>query len=148
MSPAAKSIRIIGIGSPVAGDTLGIEAVQRLQHDALWRGHGDIDWVVLERPGAALLSQLAGVDAVYLIDALDHPVAGVHRISPEELLTRAGKISSHDFGVAEALLLAERLGQLPQRLMLYGITPQRPETVEGWYHELSCMLADDITHMR
>jgi hydrogenase maturation protease len=134
-------IRIIGIGSPVAGDTIGIEAVRRLQRAATWRGRRDIDWVVLERPGVALLSQFAGVDAVCLIDAMEHPVAGVHRILRDELLRQAGVVSTHDFGVAEALLLAERLGQLPPRLIIYGITPARPASGEGWLQELSAMLA-------
>lgn len=135
-----ESIRIIGIGSPVNGDTVGIEAVERLQQEAAWRGRSDIDWLVLERPGATLLHYFSGVETLCLIDALNHPAAGVHRIAPEDLLAQAGGISSHDFGVAEALLLAERLGQLPPRLIIYGISLPQGSAAQGWYQTLSGML--------
>jgi hydrogenase maturation protease len=144
MSAATKTIRIIGIGSPVSGDMIGIEALQRLQQDELWRGRDDIEWVELERPGAALLAQFAGVETVCLIDALDHPLAGVQRIHPDALMAQSGNISSHDFGVAEALLLAARLGELPPRLIIYGVTPARLLREEEWYQQLSGMLVEDL----
>jgi hydrogenase maturation protease len=140
-----KSIRIIGIGSPVSGDTIGIEAVERLQRDEAWRERCDIDWLALERPGAALLHYLTGVETVCLIDALKHPVAGVYRIAPAELLGQAGAISTHDFGVAEALRLAQGLGQLPPHLVIYGITPSRDSGREDWYPQLSLLLGKALT---
>jgi hydrogenase maturation protease len=145
MSAAIKSIRIIGIGSPVSGDMIGIEAVQRLQQDELWRGRHDIDWVVLERPGAALLAKFAGVDTVCLLDALDHPQAGVQRIHPDALMAQSGNISSHDFGVAEALLLGARLGELPPHLLIYGLTSLRKHGEEEWYQQLNEMLVEDFS---
>lgn len=137
-----KSVRIIGIGSPVSGDTIGIEAVERLQQDASWQGRDDIEWLALERPGAALLHYFSGIETVCLLDALDRPQAGVQRIYPTELLSRSGSISSHDFGVAEALLLAERLGQLPPRLIIYGIALPQGSAAQGWYQTLSGMLQE------
>ena len=140
-----KAIRVIGIGSPMAGDTVGIEAVGLLQQDALWQGRSDIEWLALERPGAALLHYFAGVDMVCLIDALDHPQAGVHRIVPAELMAQASGLSSHDFGVAEALLLAERLGQLPPRLLILGIALASGGGAQGWYPALSALLQQGIS---
>jgi hydrogenase maturation protease len=146
----SERVRIIGIGSPVSGDTLGIEAVQWLCQEAAWRGRDGIDWVVLERPGAALLHYFSGVETLCLIDALDegdipgHPAAAVRRIEAEELLSQAGALSSHDFGVAEALLLAERLALLPPRLILYGIPPSRSPLDGGWRCELSKLLMADL----
>ena len=140
-----KSIRIIGIGSPVSGDTIGIEAVERLQQEAAWAGRSEIEWLALERPGAALLHYLTGVETVCLIDALEHPVTGVYRIAPAELLSQAGAISTHDFGVAEALRLAQGLGQLPPHLVIYGIAPPRDSGREGWYPQLSRLLGKALT---
>jgi hydrogenase maturation protease len=136
---------VIGIGSPVAGDSVGIEAVERLQQEAEWAGRSDIEWLVLERPGAALLHYFSGVEMVCLIDALKHPVAGVYRIAPAELLSQAGAISSHDFGVAEALCLAQGLGQLPPHLVIYGIAPPRDGGWEGWYPQLYRLLGKALT---
>ncbi|MCW8918549.1 MAG: hydrogenase maturation protease [Gammaproteobacteria bacterium] len=139
-----KPIRVIGIGSPVAEDSVGIEAVERLRQEAQWAGRSDIEWLVLERPGATLLHYLTGVERVCLIDALNHPVAGVYRIAPAELLAQAGAISSHDFGVAEALRLAQGLGQLPPHLVIYGIAPPTDGGWEGWYPQLCSLLGEAL----
>ena len=134
-----KSVRVIGIGSPVAGDSVGIELVRQLQADQQWRASEEIEWLLLERPGAALLNYFAEVETVVLVDALEGG-AEVTRIDPDELLSGSGAISSHHFGVAEALQLAQALGQLPPRLLLYGVTPHRKS-----YARLSEMLAQDLS---
>ena len=129
---------MIGIGSPVDGDTIGMQLVQRLQTDPHWSKYGEIEWLVLERPGAALLQYFSCVDTVCLIDALEGADA-VTRIEPNELLAQDGLISSHHIGVAESLQLAAALAQLPPRLLIYGVS-DLPDS----YTQLSAMLAADI----
>jgi Ni,Fe-hydrogenase maturation factor len=96
--------------------------------------------LVLERPGAALLQYFAGVETDCLIDALaSEEHSGVVRIEPDALLLDKAAISSHRFGVAEALQLAAALQQLPPRLLLYGVV-DAPDCLA----ELSAMLATDL----
>ncbi len=133
-------VRVIGIGSPVVGDEAGMQLVERLRDDVLWHQRDDIEWLVLERPGAALLQYFSGAETVCLIDALDSRQAtAVVRIKPEELLLGDTALSSHHFGVAEALQLGNTLKQLPPRLLIFGVTGQ-----PGSYSQLSAMLAESI----
>ncbi len=146
MSAVTKSVRIIGIGSPVQGDALGMQLVERLRQDAQWQLRDEIEWLLLERPGAALLQYFGGVETICLIDALDSSLAqGVVRIEPESLLTETGSFSSHQFGVAETLQLAKTLKQLPQRLVIYGIAGGSFTTL---YDELSTMLTQDLSAVK
>lgn len=135
-----KTVRVIGIGSPVHGDTIGMQLVEQLRGDACWRQRGKIEWLILERPGAALLHYLEGVETVCLVDALqsgDHE--GVIRIEPEALLSEEALLSSHHFGVTEALRLATALQCLPPRLLVYGIAGESVTAAQ-----LGAMLADDL----
>ena len=143
MSAAIKTIRIIGIGSPVSGDEVGMQLVEKLRQDASWQSHDEIEWLVLERPGAMLLQYFGGVETVCLIDALDSAEEhGVVRIKPETLLAETATFSSHQFGVAEALQLASELKQLPPRLFIYGIASGALSTL---HDELSAMLRQDLS---
>lgn len=142
MSVAIKTVRIIGIGSPLAGDEAGMQLVDRLRQDVAWQTRDEIDWVVLERPGATLLQYLNGVETVCLIDALDSDDHhGVVRIKAESLLAETGSFSSHQFGVAETLQLANTLQQLPARLLIYGIASG---ALSKSFDELSAMLKRDL----
>jgi hydrogenase maturation protease len=83
---------------------------------------------VLEQSGDAadLVHILADYDTVIVADAVQTRVAEpghLHRID-----ARAGplpatfrEVSTHGFGVAEAIELARALGQLPRTVVIYGI---------------------------
>ncbi len=142
MSAATKTVRIIGIGSPVQGDEAGLQLVERLRQDKLWQSRDEIEWLLLERPGASLLHHFSGVETVCLVDALESAVhKGIVRVDPESLLAATASFSSHHFGVAETLQLASTLKQLPPRLFIYGISSGSFSTL---YHELSAMLLQDL----
>lgn len=132
-------IRIIGIGSPVSGDDLGMQLVEMLsRHPAFQKDN--IEFVVVERPGTTLLQYFEDADTVCLVDALlDESEKGVVRIDVEDLLSHPATISSHHFGVAETLQLAATLGQLPPRLLIYGVTGEG-----DWYTELVRTISDDL----
>ena len=135
-----KAVRIIGIGSPVAGDEIAIQLVRQLRRDALWQKREEIEWLELERPGAALLHYFAGVETLCLIDTLKSGVhSGIVRLQTEDLLGEEAAISSHHFGLAEALHLATALGQLPPRLLIYGVVPSADNE-----RTLSAMLQHDL----
>ena len=142
-------ITIIGIGSPVSGDEHGLHAVEQLAATAtVQTGQPSPRWLPLERPGLNLLQAWQGADTVVLIDTLLNPQATrpVQRIELDELLQQATGLSSHDIGVAEALAMARVLGQLPPRLLIYGIAVADGKSAsrDNWLQPLQQMLQDDL----
>lgn len=113
-------IRIIGIGSPFAADSCGLAAARRLEHEP----PAGAQVVAVDRPGAALVDLLDGVDAAILIDAIRSGAAPgtLHDVDLREVLRSSARpVSSHEFGVAAAIQLAEALGKLPPRGRLLGV---------------------------
>ena len=53
--------------------------------------------------------------------ALDSAPGGVSLLDRQQLQQLSPSTSTHDFGVAQAIDLAEQLDQLPDRLQLVGI---------------------------
>ena len=114
-------VTIIGVGNVTRGDDgVGILAVRRLRErlpDARTvESSGDL---------ADILDAMEGEDALILIDAMRCAAAPgtVHRIDAhaEQFPTNLFCTSSHAVGVAEVMELARALGQLPARLIFYGI---------------------------
>jgi hydrogenase maturation protease len=121
-------IRIIGIGSPFGDDACGLTAARRLAEEP----PAGAEVVVADRPGAALIELLDGVDATILIDAVrsGSPPGTLHDLDLRTLLRSAVRsVSSHDLGVTAAIQLANVLGRLPARGRLLGIEAgSRPGT--------------------
>jgi hydrogenase maturation protease len=112
-------VRILGIGSPSGDDQAGWLTVDALLAAGL-------DGVVLEkldRPGANLISLLDGASWVILVDAMQGGAqpGQIRRFDRKDWPTYCHGLSSHGFGVLDALSLAQALGSLPPRLDLYGI---------------------------
>jgi hydrogenase maturation protease len=112
-------VRILGIGSPSGDDQAGWLTV-----DALLAA--GVDGVVLEkldRPGANLLPLLENASRVILIDAMQGggQPGRIRHFDQQDWRGYGQALSSHGFGVLDALLLAQALGSLPSRLDLYGI---------------------------
>ncbi len=112
-------VRILGIGSPAGDDQAGWLVVDALQ-DARQEG---VDLDKLDRPGASLIPLLAGVSRLILIDAMraGGQAGDIRRFAPEDWPAYGQGLSSHGFGVLDALLLARELDALPARVDLYGI---------------------------
>jgi hydrogenase maturation protease len=125
-------IRIIGVGSPFGMDQAGWLAIDYLQSCQF----DDCELIKLDRPGSGLLGYLQDVDQVVVIDALNSSgqAGEVKLLERDELAQSQELTSSHGFGVAEALALADQLGALPQRISLLGIhtgeDPNRPPELD------------------
>lgn len=122
MSP----VRIIGVGSPLGLDRVGWEVVNALEGRGLADSFpaGAIALSVWDRPGSLLVQALGDAPGVILIDAMraGEAAGAVRRLTPGELISAPGGfVSSHDVGIPQALALAEALGGLPQRTVIYGI---------------------------
>lgn len=142
-----RPLRVIGIGSPFGDDTVGWQAVERLRKETDIFPHGT-EWHTLDRPGSALIPLLENSKAVVLIDAMQSglPHGTVQRLQLSELLMQAQPPSSHSFGVAESLAMAEALNGLPEKLLLYGV--EMGATPEAWYPLLLQQLSNDLSEIQ
>lgn len=126
MSGDGPGCLVIGVGNPDrADDGAGPLVARRLQ--AL--GPPRLRVRVREADLLALLDDWADALAVVVVDAaapLERPGA-IHRWTPERGALRPPPrpSSTHGFGVAEALALAEHLGRVPPALVVYAIEGAR-----------------------
>jgi hydrogenase maturation protease len=119
-----RSVRIIGVGSPSGDDWVGWELAERLRASAVLAAWGERVTVSLhDRPGAALLQAWRGSGLVILLDAVRSEAAPgtVHRLDTAQLSARPRQLSTHGFGVAEAVQLAAVLDALPESLIFFGV---------------------------
>jgi hydrogenase maturation protease len=119
---APRQILVIGLGNDYRGD----DAVGRVVARRLKTIEGDNVRVVEESgEGAALIEAWKGADFVVLIDAVHSGGAPgtIHRFDADAqpIPSRFFHYSTHAFSVAEAVELARALGQLPAKLIVYGI---------------------------
>jgi len=111
-------VRILGIGSPSGDDQAGWLAVEALLDIGV---EASLD--KLDRPGANLISLLEHAERVILIDAMQSggPPGRIQGFDQNAWPDYTHGLSSHGFGVLDALSLAQALDYLPPRLELYGI---------------------------
>jgi len=128
---------ILGIGNPERGDdAVGYEIVRLL------RGRLPAGFEALQCPGeaTAIVQELEGADVAVLVDATvsGAPPGTVHRfdVTGQVLPSRLAEVSSHGFGLAQAIELARALGSLPRRCIVYAI--------EGAQFEPSAVLSAEV----
>jgi hydrogenase maturation protease len=116
------SVVVIGVGNPDRGDdAIGREVARRLMAE------GALSARFIEADGEAttLLGHLEGVSTAFLIDAcVSGATAGsVRRIdlAARPLPQARYGLSSHGFGLAEAVALAQALGTLPPKCVVYAV---------------------------
>lgn len=118
-------VHIIGVGSPFGDDRLGWVAAESLQRSPLLNKlePGRIVISLLDRPGAMLLALWDEADHVILMDGVrSGAVPGTrHRFTASDVTDSCIPATSHGFGIAAALQLAQVLENLPDRLLLRGI---------------------------
>lgn len=118
-------VRVIGIGSPFADDQIGWRVAELLRQSATLHDYIDqqIEIVQTDRPGARLLQQMNGADSVILIDAMLQPQAAgeIQKLTVEETVRNTALVSSHGFGVQQALALGQAISELPKDVLVIGI---------------------------
>jgi hydrogenase maturation protease len=123
--------RIIGVGSPSAGDDLGWAAIEVLQGAAL---EAVAELLTLDRPGPALIEYLDPQARVILIDAMHAGLSpgSVRELALDEVILRSRPPSTHDLGLGESLALALALDRMPLSLHLIGIEAGPGSGVPEW----------------
>jgi hydrogenase maturation protease len=119
---AARRILVVGLGNPACGDDgIGPAVARRLTG----RLPGDVGLLVRSGDMLSLLADWAGVDALVCVDAAASgaPPGRIHRLdlAADGLPRDLAPVSSHSFGLPEAIALARALGEAPGRIVIYAI---------------------------
>jgi len=113
---------VLGIGNPERGDDAAGRAVVRLLRGTLPH---DVELVEQDGEATALVAHLEGAAAAFVVDACASGASPgtVQRfdVRNSALPHAAFGLSTHGFGLAEAIELARALGQLPPRCVVYAI---------------------------
>jgi hydrogenase maturation protease len=119
---AALACRVIGVGNPLRGDDGAGPAVVRRLRDQPLPG---VQLVEVEGDVGSLIEALRGCSLVILVDAVrcGVPPGTILRMdaSSGSLPPPPPSTSTHGLGPGEAIELARAMGQLPRRLIVYGI---------------------------
>jgi len=120
--PARGKILVIGVGNPFRQDDgAGLAVARKLKELA------DASFSVVEQggEGATLLEAWKGAGTLLLLDAVQSGAepGTIHRLDAQSqpLTANMFRGSSHAFGIAEAVELGRALGQLPEKLIVFGI---------------------------
>ncbi len=131
-------IKLLGLGHSMRGDDeVGLIIVQRWVDDHRFDYPDEIiEADILESPGINLLSEIAGRDAVILVDAVQSgaPAGTLYKLTEEDLASfDDGSGSAHGWGAAETLSLGHQLipEELPQKIILIGVEAIQFELGEG-----------------
>jgi hydrogenase maturation protease len=120
---ASPRLLVVGCGNPFAGDdSVGLEIVRRLRA----RGGCGCEFRELPEGGFGLIELFDRADIILFVDAIlsDAPRGTLHLIpmpSRDVAPGALGAVSSHGWGLDEALRLALALGRPVPRLMLLGV---------------------------
>ena len=121
----SERICIIGLGSPFGVDQFAWQVIEQLKHNHALQSFCDesVALISADRPGLNLLQLFSATDHVILIDAVRdcETTGGIMRLDMAQLLEQHKALSTHSLGVAETLALGDRLGQLPEQLVLLGM---------------------------
>ena len=117
-----RRCKVIGLGNPYRQDDgIGLRVVESLA-DRRLPGHPEL--IAAGQAGLSLISLIDQAGDVILVDCaeMDQPPGTVCTFSPAELVEE--EVSGlHAARTATAIRMADRLGMLPDRLVLVGVQP-------------------------
>ena len=117
-----ESVLVIGVGNAFRRDD---DVGQRVAQAIGALNLPAVKTCTVAGEGADLINLWRDVPAVILVDAAASgaPPGTVHRLDADERMVSPViyECSSHAYGVADAIELSRLLGQLPPRLVVYGI---------------------------
>ncbi|MFC1997344.1 hydrogenase maturation protease [Chloroflexota bacterium] len=118
-------VLVIGVGNDFrCDDAAGLLVARKLGE----RNLPGVRIIEQSGEGSDLIAAWEGQESVYLIDAAQSGAepGTIHRFEAHEerLPKESLHFSSHAFGVAEAINIAHSLGQLPTKLVVFGIEGQ------------------------
>jgi hydrogenase maturation protease len=150
--PRAKKPKaaVLGIGNPLmCDDGAGIEVLDALRKMTLPAGVEILD---CGTGGMTLLHALADYRAVVIADAVDFggKPGEVKSFSPYDAVSvkELKRLSLHEGDAFETIVLARRLGQCPERIVICAIQPKRIEPRHGMTRDVRTNLPELASHVR
>ena len=126
-----QPIRVVGVGSPHGDDAVGWQVVRCMRRQCT--GVTGAEFMEVDG-GQRLLDVLDGQGTLILVDAIADGAApgNVQRLEwPDTRIEVLAPGSTHALRPAQALQLAAVLGQLPPRVVIYGISTTAMEPASG-----------------
>jgi hydrogenase maturation protease len=140
-----KPTVVLGLGNPLMADEgIGVDLVERLAQEAA--RYPLVDFIDAGTGGMSVLHLIEGRRKAILIDCayMDEAPGTIRRFTPDAV--RSTKVlahqSLHEADLLRILALAERLGQLPEKVTIFGIQPEVVQVGQG----LSDVLLDRVNH--
>jgi len=141
-----KTVLVLGLGNPLRGDDgVGPRVVEALNRRKLPEGVKAQDGGT---GGFDLLHVLEGWERAVIVDAADvgREPGQFIRFTPDEarLVESADGFSLHNAGLAEALALADAVGQPLLALVIFGVQPEKIGWGEGLSETMEAALPDIV----
>ena len=132
--PSLQRIVVLGIGNMLwADEGFGVRCVEALQQRFEFAPH--VELVDGGTQGLALLQYVQEADALLILDAIDYGLAPgtLKVVQGDEVpcFLGAKKMSLHQTGFQEVLMVAQLTGHYPQRIVLIGCQPEELEDYGG-----------------
>lgn len=128
------TIVVLGIGNVLwADEGFGVRAVEAL--DARWRFAPNVQLVDGGTQGLYLIQHVQAARKLLILDAIDYGLAPgtLKRVENDEVprFLGAKKMSLHQTGFQEVLMLARLTGSYPDEVLLIGCQPEELEDYGG-----------------
>ena len=129
-----KKLLVAGLGNPLMGDEgIGVRLVRRLEEKI--GDLPDVEFLDAGTGGVALVHAMAGRDKVIFIDCarMGKSPGTICRFSDEDVRSKKEmpELSLHEADLMQIIDLAQRLGQAPEEIVIYGIEPESVEERDG-----------------
>lgn len=113
---------VIGVGNEFRGDDgIGLFVARTIEK----LSPPEIEVVEASGEGTQLMKHWENHSTVYLVDALysGANIGEIHRLTPRDVLKfqKWFKCSSHQFGIPQAISMAQEMGTLPEHVVVFGI---------------------------
>jgi len=121
-----NAVIVIGLGNLLMSDEgVGIRVVQALSSRAAT--YPGVDFADLGTAGMRVLHAITGRRHAVFVDCafMGQPPGTVQRFTPDAVrsLKSVAGLSLHEGDLLETLELARRLGEVPERIVIFGIEP-------------------------
>ena len=134
ISPSTPRITVIGIGNLLwADEGFGVRCVEALQQR--YEFTDNVTLIDGGSQGLYLIQHVQQADYLLIFDAVDYNMApGTLKFVADDQVPRflgVKKLSLHQTGFQEVLMLAQLTGHYPQRVLLIGCQPERMDDYGG-----------------
>jgi hydrogenase maturation protease len=130
-------ITVLGIGNVLwADEGFGVRCVEALQQRWSFDGHGpEVQLIDGGTQGLYLIQHVQSASHLLIFDAIDYGLPpGTLKLIEDDDVPRfmgAKKMSLHQTGFQEVLMLAKLTGRFPERVTLIGCQPEEIEDYGG-----------------